>query len=298
MTRTVLVLAVISLFVKVSLAQQRISARPLYGRDNLIAWCIVPFDSKERNAEERAVMLDRLGIHMLAYDWREKHIPYFDAEIDALEKHGITLQAFWYYSGPDPEADSTLKTIFALFARRKVKTQLWCMITGIPGIDTMTERQKIMAHAKPLKYIAEQAALVDCTVGFYNHGGWAGDPVNQLAVMDYLKMPNIGIVYNFHHAENDLDRFTDFLPKIKPYLLAVNLMGLKRGNPVTVVPIGQGDAEAGMMALVSASGYSGPIGIINEETAPDAEEGLKINMSGLKQILARQHDQAALRTFK
>src|SRR4051812_40766284 len=42
----------------------------LFGRDNLIAWCIVPFDSKNRAPEERAAMLERLGFKHFAYDWR------------------------------------------------------------------------------------------------------------------------------------------------------------------------------------------------------------------------------------
>ena len=29
--------------------------------DNLVAWCIVPFDAKKRGPDERAQMLERLG---------------------------------------------------------------------------------------------------------------------------------------------------------------------------------------------------------------------------------------------
>ena len=44
-------------------------------RDNLIAWCIVPFDSKKRGPEDRAAMLQKLGFKHFAYDWRGEHIP-------------------------------------------------------------------------------------------------------------------------------------------------------------------------------------------------------------------------------
>src|SRR4051794_20277016 len=67
----------------------------LFTRDNLVAWCIVPYDAGQRTPEQRAEMLKRIGITRLAYDWREKDIPTFDREIDALQKNGITLQAFW-----------------------------------------------------------------------------------------------------------------------------------------------------------------------------------------------------------
>ena len=67
----------------------------LFSRKNRVAWCIVPFDSKRRGPEERAEMLERLGFTRFAYDWRDEHVASFDAEIDALSRRGIALQAFW-----------------------------------------------------------------------------------------------------------------------------------------------------------------------------------------------------------
>src|SRR5437868_4555109 len=74
-------------------------AEKLFARDNLIAWCIVPFDSKKRGPEERAAMLERLGFKHFAYDWRAEHVPTFDAELDALKRHGLALDAFWVAPG-------------------------------------------------------------------------------------------------------------------------------------------------------------------------------------------------------
>jgi sugar phosphate isomerase/epimerase len=270
----------------------------IFARGNLIAWCIVPFDVKKRGPEERAEMLNQLGITKLAYDWRDEHIPTFDAELDALKKHGITLQAFWLNSGPNPENDKKFAAILDVLKRHQVKTQIWCMISNVKGLEAMTQEEKIKTVAKPLRYIAEKAAEIGCTVGLYNHGGWFGEPENQLALINYLHRPNIGIVYNFHHAEADLDRFPVFFPKLVPHLLAVNLAGLKTGNPVTVVPIGQGDAELAMMQIVRKSDYNGPIGIINENTAPDAKVGLRMNMDGLKQELRAMGDSTALKTYR
>ena len=65
-----------------------VSAKPgkVFSKNNLVAWCIVPFDSKRRGPEERAQMLSRLGFTKFAYDYRAEHIPTFDAEIDAFVK--------------------------------------------------------------------------------------------------------------------------------------------------------------------------------------------------------------------
>ena len=35
----------------------------LFAHGNLVAWCIVPFDTKKRGPEERTAMLERLGIN-------------------------------------------------------------------------------------------------------------------------------------------------------------------------------------------------------------------------------------------
>lgn len=269
----------------------------VFAKSNLVAWCIVPYDVKNRNAEERAEMLDKLGITKLAYDWREKHIPYFDDELKALKKHGIKLQAFWYMSGPNPQRDTNLKIILDVLKRNKVKTQIWLMMVGV-DMDKMSQQQKVDTLSKPVKYIAQQAAKIGCQVGLYNHGGWYGEPESQLAIINQLKMPNIGMVYNFHHAEEQASQFSEFYPKILPHLLTLNISGLKGINPAKVVPVGEGDTEYRMMKEVLRSTYKGPIGIINEDTHPDAETGLKINMDGVIKVLKAIGDKVDLKTYQ
>ena len=279
MLRTFLCLALI-LLMSFSAAAQEVSN--IYSKENLIAWCIVPFDKPERTPEQRAIMLNELGINKLAYDWRERHVPFFEAEIAALKKHNITLQAFWYYSGPEPEKDKNFALMIDLFKRHHIKTEIWTMITGIPGLDSMSQQEKVEAVSKPVRYIASKAAEAGCKVGLYNHGGWFGEPENQLAIIDHIDMPNVGIVFNFSHSETQIHRFPEFYPAIKPHLLAINLTGLQGMNPAKVVPVGKGDIEFRMMKIIEKSGYSGPIGIINEDFAEDAKKGLLMNMDGLK----------------
>src|SRR3954453_18956629 len=101
------------------------SVQQLYGRDNLIAWCIVPFDAKKRGPEERAAMLQRLGFKHFAYDWRTEHIPTFDAEIDALQRHGVSLDAFWVAPG---ELNHESRLILDVLKRHKIKARLWVIL--------------------------------------------------------------------------------------------------------------------------------------------------------------------------
>jgi len=177
-SNTVLIAALLTLVVSHQpvRAQQKLDITSIYARSNLIAWCIVPFDAKNRGPEERAEMLNKLGITKLAYDWRDKHIPTFDAELDALKKHRIDLQAFWLNSGPNPENDKKFAAILDVLKRHQVKTQIWCMISNMNGLETMTQDEKIKAVSKPLRYIAGKAAEIGCTVGLYNHGAGTANP--------------------------------------------------------------------------------------------------------------------------
>jgi hypothetical protein len=273
-------------------------AGQVFSRDNLVAWCIVPFDVKKRGPEERAQMLRELGITKFAYDWREEHVSSFDEEMNACKRHRIALQAFWMPYGPDPATNKHYVEIFSLLKRHHIKTQLWWSYgSSDDSLIHLTQAERVAAVGNMVRRMAEDAANIGCTVGLYGHGGWFGEPENQLSILEYVKRPNAGIVYNFNHAEEQIDRFPSFFPRILQHLIALNIAGLQNGRPGKVVPVGRGDSEREMMKLIGQSSYNGPIGIINENTDPDAETGLLMNIDGLKKILKSLGYAAALRTF-
>ena len=279
-----------------SIYGQGLPKRDNFERQQLIAWCIVPFDVKNRGPVERAEMLNGIGITKLAYDWRDHHVSTFDQELDALNAHHIQLQAFWLLSGSDPSIEYGVIETFKFLERRKINTEIWYMFIPPEGFDALSQQQKIQTAAAAVKYIAHRASAIGCKVGLYNHDGWYGEPENQIAIIQYLKMNNIGLVYNFNHAQDQIARFPTFFPTIVPYLLALNLAGLKKGDR-RIYPIGEGDSEQEMIRIVRYSNYEGPIGIINEATHPDAETGLKMNMAGLKKILAALGDRRSVKTY-
>jgi hypothetical protein len=254
----------------------------LFDRENLLAWCIVPFDAKKRSPEERAAMLERLGIKRLAYDWRTEHIPSFDAEIEALHRHGIELTAFWFPLSASKEEASA---IFNVLRRRHVRTQLWVCGSG-GALDASPEEQlrRIAAHADLIRPIALEAAKIGCTVELYNHGEWFGEPENQIAIIQRLNLPNVGIVYNQHHGHAHLDRFPALLKKMLPYLHALNLNGMTRTGGI--LPLGQGDLDLQLLQIIRDSGYRGPIGILNH-TDSDAEARLLDNLGGLSWLVGQ-----------
>jgi sugar phosphate isomerase/epimerase len=253
-----------------------------FQQDNLVAWCIVPFDKKARTPAERAEMLAKLGFKKFAYDWRAQHLPTFDDEVRELKKRNIELTAVWFSANLGPEARQLLDVI----RKHGVKTQLWVTMGDPAGKDP---REKVEAAAKVIRPIAEEAAKLGCTVGLYNHGGWFGEPANQVAVIEHLKMPNIGIVYNLHHGHDHLAGFPALLKAMKPHLIALNLNGMvMNGDRIgkKILPLGQGDLDFELLKAIRDSGYAGPVGILGH-TDDDAEERLLDNLDGLAWLRAK-----------
>ncbi len=84
---------------------------------------------------------------------------------------------------------------------------------GGPTTSEADQQARVEAEANRIRPIAEAAARIGCTVGLYNHGGWFGDPENQIAIINKLNLKNVGIVYNLHHGHDHLDRFADLLQR-------------------------------------------------------------------------------------
>lgn len=249
-----------------------------------MAWCIVPFDAAKRGPEARAAMLEKLGIHHFAYDYRAEHVPTFEAEVDALAKHHVHLSAWWFPTTMNDEA----RGILELLHRKNLTPQLWVMCSGAPAGVGEDQNARVAAMADRFRPIAEAAAKIGCKVGLYNHGGWAGEPRNMLAILHKLELPNVGIVYNLHHAHDQLDPLVPSLAAMKPHLLCVNLNGTDRDGEATgrkILPLGTGALDLQLLRTLRDSGYEGPFGLLNH-TDEDAEKRLAANLKGLDQLTA------------
>ncbi|HSH15897.1 MAG TPA: TIM barrel protein, partial [Verrucomicrobiae bacterium] len=244
--------------------------------------------------EERAAMLEELGIRRFAYDYRAEHIPTFDAEIEALKKHGIELTAWWFPTSLNDEA----KNILAVLKRHNEHPQLWVMGGGAPTHSPEEQSARVEAEAKRIGEIAIAAKAIGSTVALYNHDNWFGEPENQIAIIEHLKkdgITNVGIVYNLHHGHEHLNRFPALLAMMKPYLLALNINGMVVGGDKTgrlILPLGQGELDLQLLKIIRASGWNGPIGILNH-TDEDADARLRDNMEGLAWLVSQLDSQPA-----
>ena len=255
----------------------------MFARENLVAWCIVPFDAKKRGPEERAAMLESLGLKRFAYDYRTEHIPTWDQELNALKRHNIELSAWWFPETLNDEAKQALE----LFLRHGVKPQLWVMGSGLPTKNATEQEARVEAEAARIKTIAAAAAPLGLYVALYNHGNWFGEPENQIAIIERLRrdgISNVGIVYNLHHGHAHLDRLPALMAQMKPYLLALNLNGMSRKPSNGILVIGQGEEDAYVLKVIKDSGWRGLVGILNH-TNEDAATRLEANLDGLEKLL-------------
>ena len=250
-----------------------------------MAWCIVPFDSFNRPPLERAKMLSDLQFTKFAYDYRAEHVPTFEEEILALKKYNIELTAWWFPGSLNDEAKMTL----ALFEKHQVTPQLWVMGGGDVNMSKDDEDRFIESEVNRLRPIAEAGNRIGCSLALYNHGGWFGVPENMVRLVKAIDRPNVGIVYNLHHAHDQIDRLPAVLKLLKPYLLALNVNGMEtKGDQIgkKILIIGEGDRDTQVFRQISESGYAGPIGILNH-TQEDAYQRLDKNIKGLQSLLSK-----------
>lgn len=225
-------------------------------------------------------MLERLGIRRFAYDYRAEHIPTFDSEVEALQRHHIELLAWWFPT----ELNAEGRNILDVLRRHRIHAQLWVMGSGQPTHSPEEQQSRVAAEARRIRPIAEAAAQQGCSVALYNHGGWFGEPENQIEIIGRLGLTNVGIVYNLHHGHDHLDRLPALIAKMKPHLFALNLNGMTRDgerNGRKILPLGQGDLDLQVLRIIVESGWRGPVGVLNH-TDEDAEARLSDNLEGLR----------------
>ena len=256
----------------------RKSTQSIFEKDNLVAWCIVPFDAKQREPAARAAMVRRLGLSRVAYDWRAEHVPTFEAEILQYKKHGIEFFAFWDWHD----------SLAELIQKHGITPQIW---KTSPSPAGASRGERIERAARALLPLVEKTKKLGLKLGLYNHGGWGGEPANLIAICRYLRREHdaahVGIVYNLHHAHHQMESFANDLQAMKPFLLCLNLNGMVSPAELNVEPrkkiqpIGAKPSDAEILRRILESGYDGRIGIIDHRKEMDAEESLQQNINGL-----------------
>jgi len=289
----------------------------LFARENLVAWCVVPYDSRRRGPRARAELLAELGLRRLAWDWRPEHVGQFEAELDALAELGIELTGLWVPAVvPEPSSsggdsddealgriDPGVRVLLDVLAERRLATQLWtCAEFGAPGPATSLpaeeQRARVQRTATHLAPLAERAAADGHTLALYNHLGWFGEPANQIAVLQVLADPGLdrtGLVYQQHHGHAHVDDFAALLASMRGPLVALGLNGMLPGahwGDGKVHPYGHGPRDVELARVIAGSGWRGPVSILGH-TMDDVEHRLRDNLEGLDWVVQQLHALAA-----
>jgi sugar phosphate isomerase/epimerase len=259
-------------------------ASDLFRPDNLVAWCIVPFDAKERGPAERVAMLRRLGISQYAWDWRDQHLPDLAEEIRLARENDIRLRAIWLWVDRDQIRPGSVgqanQFILNTLASERLAVEFWVGFHENFFAELAPE-ERVPRAAAVIRLLREQAARSGSTVALYNHGGWFGEPENELAIIAAVGAPDVGMVFNFHHAHDLIERLPALWPRMLPHLRAVNVNGMIPGGP-KILTIGEGSHERGMLRALRDAGYRGPIGILGHVDNEDVELVLQRNLDGLR----------------
>lgn len=253
-------------------------------KENLFAWCIIPYDSLDRTPTERAEMLLELGISSYAYDWRSEHLPIMEEELRIMKEKKIKLKGIWFWlqGSNNSYFDENNELIISTLKKLNISTDIWI---GIPEdyFESFDDLQKIDKAVEIICYTYKRAKEIGCTISLYNHGGWFGNPKNQINIIEKLGYNDIGIIYNFHHAHDQIDEYQENIVLMKKYLRAVNINGMKINGP-KILPVGDGDTEQQMIQDLISIDYNGPIGILGHVENVDVKEILMKNLIGLEKI--------------
>lgn len=262
----------------------------LVAPENLLAWCIVPYDTPPRSPAARLAMLRRLGLTQYIWDWRPEHLASLPEELALAREAGIRVRGVWLWIDANNDAPGRLgpsnrAVLDAVFAVG-LRCEFWVGFNANVFASAPDDAARVAAGVAHLAPLLAELRAHGGVLGLYNHGDWFGEPPNQLRILAALGDPaDAGLVYNFHHAHDQLARFGSFLPAMVPRLLAVNVSGVHPGGP-KILPVGKGTVETALLAALVRSGYRGPLGVLGHVEDTDVEPVLARNLAGLRQMAA------------
>jgi len=273
-----------------------------FAKNNLHAWAYEEYDSIKRTPEERAQVLKDLGITKAGYICRNAaRVAEFEAYVKAYQKAGIELISVWTPVNTEkPLEEIQIRTFLEVADRHKLKLQWWLTLEeDFEQVPAAQRMDRAIGQLRPLVAEANQRGM---KLVIYGHGAekWFTQAENEIAMAERLKkeLPSadIGIVYSFHQAFSQMDRFKDVFPRLQPYLAAVNLNGNSPGG-MPGITIGKGNREQGMIKVIKDSGWHGPVGVLSHNRATDAKANLQANLDGLREILKQIGDHVGASTY-
>jgi sugar phosphate isomerase/epimerase len=254
--------------------------------EDLSPWCILGFDSLDRNPEERITMLKEMGFTKYGYNRGKGDLSEMKSEFKLAKENNIEINSIflWLNAKRDSIGKLSPSNLELLNNLKEVdyKPTIWVSFSS-NFFEDLNQEQSIELSIIMIKYIKQLADEIGCELALYNHNGWFGNPYNQLEIIEKLNDTSITIVYNFHHAHEYVDEFHEIVKKMTPHLSYVNLNGVKKDGE-KILTIGEGDYELEMVKLLLEESYTGPWGILGHIKTEDVQKVLERNLEGLNQL--------------
>lgn len=252
--------------------------------EDLRPWCILEFDSLDRTPQERIDMLKDLGLNSYSYNWRERHLEETVDEFELAQTNGIEIISTLIWLNAKRDSVGKLsprnKRMFRNLSKVENKPIIWVSFSNNFFKDK-SQNESIEISVDMIKEVKKKVDSLGTRMALYNHDGWFGNPFNQLEVLEKLKDEEISIVYNFHHAHDYVEKHSEIIQKIIPYLSQVNINGMDK-EKTKILDVGKGDYEFEMIKELIDNGFHGPWGILGHVKTDDVNKVLKRNLEGVK----------------
>ena len=268
------------------LAENDGSIENIFRQENLVAWCIVPYDKLNRTPRQRIALLKELNFRQYAYDWRPEHLPSIAEELRLAQEEKVHITAVWIWidAGYDTvgKLSDNNQKMLDIVKDSGIKTNLWVGINS-NIFDGLDEAGKLERGVEMLRFLRQHVPDNVTEIGLYGHGDWFGEPENQIKILEVLNDSSYGLVYNFHHAHGQIKSFPSLMRKMMPWLRTVNLNGMNTAGD-KISPIGSGEDDLAMLKILKESGFSGSVGVLGHVEDEDVKLVLQKNLAGLREL--------------
>ncbi len=263
--------------------------KELINIDEVSAWCIIGFDSSERSPEQRMSLLQDMGLKKYGYNRGKGEYGQLKEEFKLAKDNDIEITSVFVWLNAKKDSVGHLsesnEQLLTHLKDVEQKPAIWVSFNN-NFFENLDDKEATKVAVEMIAYVNSRAEDLGCNVALYNHTGWFGNPHNQIEIIKAIDQENISIVYNFHHAHNDVDEYRNNFKLLLPYLSYVNLNGVKKDGP-KILDIGKGDHEYEMIKYLKELGYDGPWGILGHVKTEDVKVVLERNINGLKLLNAK-----------
>ncbi len=240
------------------------------------AFCFDTHDARERDLEQQAAMLKRLGFDGAGHVGLDA--PLLAQRIESLDRAGLKLFLAGMPVDLRQGAEEPLQLLdraLPLLAGRDVL--VYITLTGYPPRDPRGDEPGIAL----LRALADRAAPSGVRIAIYPHtSDWVAELAHAADVAGKVDRSNCGVIFNLCHFLRNEDPATmaAVLRAARGRLMAVTLNGADLAGKTDpdwqrlIQPLDCGSFDlSGLLGELKQSGYRGPIGLMCYGIGGDAE---------------------------